>query len=196
LNNSRLTEPESSKENGASMTWNPVYIIFGAVYFIGLMLVGIWSARHKGDSNQYLNATSSLPMWVCALACIAANCGSLDLFAMMALGAQYGMLACHFYWIGAIPALLVVAFWLLPIYRSNRNLSILDFITLHYGNSTRSLVALCMAAMMLLIAGVSLYAAAQTLSDFLGWPFLRGVLIAAAVVLPFTPSSFTLVLYS
>lgn len=165
------------------MTWNPVYIVYAAIYFAGLVLVGIWSARHKGDSNQYLNATSSLPMWVCATACVAANCGSLDLFAMMALGAQYGMLACHFYWIGAIPALLVVAFWLLPIYRSNRNLTILDFIALHYGNTTRSLIALCMAAMMLLIAGVSLYAAAQTLNDFLGWGFLQAVLVAAAVVL-------------
>jgi solute:Na+ symporter, SSS family len=168
------------------MTWSPVYFVFAAIYFVGLILVGLWSARQKGDSNQYLNATSSLPMWVCALACIAANCGSLDLFAMMALGAQYGMLACHFYWIGAIPALLIVAFWLLPIYRSSRNLTILDFIALHYGNSTRSLVALCMATMMLLIAGVSLYAAAQTLNDFLGWPFLQGVLIAAAVVLFYT----------
>lgn len=168
------------------MAWNSVYLVFAAIYFAGLLLVGIWSARQKGDSNQYLNATSSLPMWVCALACIAANCGSLDLFAMMALGAQYGMLACHFYWIGAIPALLIVAFWLLPIYRSSPNLTILDFIALHYGNSTRTLVALCMATMMLLIAGVSLYAAAQTLNDFLGWSFLQGVLIAAAVVLFYT----------
>lgn len=168
------------------MAWNPLYILFGAIYFAGLILVGIWSARHKGDSNQYLNATSSLPTWVCATACIAANCGSLDLFAMMALGAQYGMLACHFYWIGAIPALLVVAFWLLPIYRSNRSFTILDFVALHYGNSTRSLVALCMATMMLLIAGVGLYAAAQVLNDFLGWPFLHGVLITAAVVLFYT----------
>ena len=168
------------------MAWNPVYLVFAAIYFAGLILVGIWSGRHKGDSNQYLNATSSLPLWVCALACIAANCGSLDLFAMMALGAQYGVLACHFYWIGAIPALLVVAFWLLPIYRSSRNLTILDFIALHYGNSTRSLVALCMATMMLLIAGVSLYAAAQTLYDFLGWSFLQGTVVAAAVVLFYT----------
>jgi SSS family solute:Na+ symporter len=168
------------------MAWSPIYLVVAAVYLAGLMLVGIWSARHKGDSNQYLNATSSLPTWVCATACIAANCGSLDLFAMMALGAQYGMLACHFYWIGAIPALLAVAFWLLPAYRRNRNPTILDFVGSHYGNTTRSLVALCMATMMLLIAGVSLYAAAQTLNAFLGWTFLQGTLVAATVVLFYT----------
>jgi solute:Na+ symporter, SSS family len=168
------------------MAPNPIYIALAAVYFAGLMLVGIWSARHKGDSNQYLNASSSLPTWVCASACIAANCGSLDLFAMMALGAQYGMLACHFYWIGAIPALLVVAFLLLPAYRRGRNPTILDYIGRHYGDATRSMVALCMAAMMLLIAGVSLSAAAQTITAFLGWTFLEGVLAAAAIVLFYT----------
>jgi solute:Na+ symporter, SSS family len=168
------------------MAPSPIYIALAAVYFAGLMLVGVWSARHKGDSNQYLNASSSLPTWVCASACIAANCGSLDVFAMMALGAQYGMLACHFYWIGAIPALLVVAFLLLPAYRRGRNPTILDYIGRHYGDATRSIVALCMAAMMLLIAGVSLCAAAQTITVFLGWTFLEGVVVAAAVVLFYT----------
>ena len=72
------------------MAPSPIYIALAVVYFAGLILVGIWSTRRGGDSNQYLNATSSLPLWVCATACIAANCGSLDLFAMMALAAQYG----------------------------------------------------------------------------------------------------------
>ncbi|MGO8759839.1 MAG: sodium:solute symporter family transporter [Terracidiphilus sp.] len=168
------------------MAGSSIYIAMAAVYFAGLILTGILSGRHKGDSNQYLNATSSLPAWVCTTACIAANCGSLDLFAMMALGAQYGMLACHFYWIGAIPALLVVALWLLPAYKRGRNPSILDFISRHYGSSTRSIVALCMAAMMMLIAGVSLCAVAQTVTVFLGWTFLHGVLVAAAIVLFYT----------
>jgi SSS family solute:Na+ symporter len=168
------------------MTWSPITIALAAAYFVGLTVIGILSSRHKGDSNQYLNATSSLPLWVCATACIAANCGSLDLFAMMALGAQYGMLACHFYWVGAIPALLAVAFWLLPAYRRSRNPTILDFIARHYGSDTRSMVALCMAAMMLLISGVSLCAVAQTVTAFLGWTFLQGVLVAAAVVLFYT----------
>jgi len=176
----------SSGETKHDMAWGPIYIALAAIYFAAIMVAGIRSARHKGDSNQYLNATSSLPLWICAMACIAANCGSLDIFAMMALGAQYGMLACHFYWIGAIPALLAVAFWLLPIYKRNRHPTILDFIARHYGNPTRSMVALCMAAMMLLIAGVGLYAVAETASAFLGWTFLQGILVAATIVLFYT----------
>ncbi len=168
------------------MASNPVYIALAAAYFAGLMVAGVRSARHKGDSNQYLNATSSLPAWVCAASSIAANCGSLDLFAMMALGAQYGLLACHFYWIGSIPALLVAAFVLLPAYRRGRNPTVLDYIGRHYGDATRSLVALCMAAAMLLIAGVSLCAAAQTAAALLGWTYLEGLLAAAAIVLLYT----------
>lgn len=169
-----------------TMKWGPIHIALAVVYFAGLMLTGIRSARHKGDSNQYLNATSSLPLWICAAACIAANCGSLDLFAMMAVGAEYGMPACQFYWIGAIPALLVVAFWLLPAYNRGRNPSILDFIGRHYGKATRSVVALCMATMMLLLAGASLYAVADIVTTLMGWTFLQGVLIAAPVVLFYT----------
>ena len=107
-------------------------------------------------------------------ACIAANCGSLDVIAMMALGAQYGILACHFYWIGAIPALIVVAFWLLPAYAQGRYPTVLDFIGRAYGAETRSLVALCMAAMMLLLAGVCLCAVAQVVVVFLGLDVLPG----------------------
>jgi SSS family solute:Na+ symporter len=150
---------------------------------VGLILVGILSGRGKSDSNQYLNATATMPLWACALACIAANCGSLDVVAMMALGAQYGMTACHFYWIGAIPALLAVAFWLLPAYRRSGSPTILNFIGRHYSQAAQSLVALCMAAMMMLIAGVSLSAFSQLVAAFLGWKFITAVSVAAPVVL-------------
>jgi SSS family solute:Na+ symporter len=168
------------------MVWRPVHFVIAAIYFVGLIVVGLVSGRGKGDSNQYLNATAAIPVWACALACIAANCGSLEVVSMMALGAQYGILACHFYWIGAIPALLVVAFWLLPVYKRSGAPTILDFIGKHYGEETQSLVAVCMAAMMMLIAGVSLSAFSQLMVAFVGWSFLKAVLIAAPVVLFYT----------
>jgi SSS family solute:Na+ symporter len=168
------------------MVWNRYTLFLAVTYFLGLLLVGILAGRKKQDSNQFLNATAALPLWVCITACIAANCGSLDVFAMMALGAQYGILACHFYWIGAIPALAVVAFWLVPAYASGRYPTVLDFIAHYYGRETRSLVALCMAAAMLLLAGVCLCAVAQVIVTFLGWSFLQGVLVTAPVVLFYT----------
>jgi solute:Na+ symporter, SSS family len=168
------------------MGWNRFHSLLALVYLAGLLLVGILAGRKKRDSNQFLNATAALPLWVCIVACIAANCGSLDVVAMMALGAQYGMLACHFYWIGAIPALVMLAFWLLPAYAQRRYPTVLDFIGRCYGPPTRSLVTLCMATTMLLLAGVCLCAVAQVLVTFLGWNFYQGVLVTAPVVLFYT----------
>lgn len=168
------------------MVWNPLHYLLGGTYLVALLALGVLASRRRETSNQFLNATASLPLWVCIISCIAANCGSLDVIAMMALGAQYGMLACHFYWIGAVPALVIVAFWLLPAYARGRYPTVLDFIAQYYGQATRSAVALCMAVMMLMLAGVCLCAVAQTASTFLGWNFGFGVAVTAAVVLFYT----------
>lgn len=168
------------------MSGSPLNYFLGGAYLLALLALGTLARRKRESSNQFLNATGALPLWMCIIACVAANCGSLDVIAMMALGAQYGMLACHFYWIGAIPALIVVAFWLLPAYARARYPTVLDFIADYYGERTKSAVALCMAAMMLLLAGVCLCAVAQTLTAFLGWSFGSGIAITTAVVLFYT----------
>ena len=168
------------------MIWNRFASLLGGLYFVALLALGVLASRRRESSNQFLNATASLPLWMCIAACIAANCGSLDVIAMMALGAQYGMLACHFYWIGAVPALVVVAFWLLPAYARGRYPTVLEFIGRYYGQQTQAVVALCMAAMMLLLAGVCLCAVAQTMTAFLGWSFGLGVLVTAALVVFYT----------
>lgn len=169
-----------------SMHWSPFDYVLGFIYFAALVGLGIIASRRDKNSNQFLNATASLPLWMCIVACIAANCGSLDVIAMMGLGAQYGMLACHFYWIGAVPALIAVALWLLPAYARGRYPTVLDFIARYYGQQTRSLVALSMAAMMLLLAGVCLCAVAQTMTAFMGWSFGMGIIACASVVLFYT----------
>lgn len=168
------------------MVWNGFDYFLAGAYLVGLLALGIFAGRRRSDSNQFLNASQSLPLWICIAACIATNCGSLDVIAMMALGAQYGILACHFYWIGSLPALIVVAFWLLPAYARGRYATILDFVAHSYGGTTRSVVALCMAAMMLLLAGVCLCAVAQTMATFARWSFGSAVAIVALVVLFYT----------
>ncbi len=148
--------------------------------------MGAVAGRRKRSSRQFLNATGALPLWICIVAAIAANCGSLEVIAMMALGAQYGMLACHFYWIGAIPALVVLAFWLLPSYTREGCPTVPEFVGRHYGTTTQLLVTTAMAAMMLLLAGVCLCAAAEVLTSFFGWKFYEGILLVAPVVLCYT----------
>ena len=168
------------------MVANRFQLILAVLYVMVLLVVGVIAGRRKQDAGQFLNAQGAFPFWVCAAAAIAANCGSLDVIAMMALGAQYGMLACHFYWIGAIPALVVLTFWLLPAYARERYPTILDFIERRYGYETRLLVALSMSAMMLLLAGVCLCATAQVIVSFLGWKFYQAILLVAPVVLFYT----------
>lgn len=168
------------------MHWEPLQAVLAVVYVCGLLLAGIVAARHKRDSNQYLNATASLPFWLCATACIASNCGSLDVIAMMALGAQYGMLACHFYWIGAVPALVVLGLWLIPAYAKGSYATVLDFIGNYCGASTRLAVTLSMALMMLLLSGVCLCAVAQAITALFGWSFLKAVLATTVVVAFYT----------
>jgi SSS family solute:Na+ symporter len=175
------------REALVDMVWTRFHLALAAIYLSGLIVVTILAGRRKNrDSNQFLNASGALPLWVCMVACIAANCGSLDITAMMALSAQYGILAVHFYWIGAIPALVVLAFWLLPAYSRGHYTSVPDFISQCYGTDTRTLVVLCMAIMMLLLSGVCLCAAAQVFATFLGWSFLGGVLLIAPLVLLYT----------
>jgi SSS family solute:Na+ symporter len=164
------------------MHWYPLQAALAVLYVIGLLVMGIVAARSKHDSNQFLNATGSLPFWLCAIACIASNCGSLDVIAMMALGAQYGMLACHFYWIGAVPALVVLGFWLIPAYARGHYPTVLDFIGSYCGARTRLVVTLSMALMMLLLSGVCLCAVAQAITTWLGWSFLKAILLATVVV--------------
>lgn len=171
---------------GRRLIWNKFHLLLAILYLGGLLLVGFLAGRKKQNSSQFLNATGSLPLWVCIAACIAANCGSMDVIVMMALGAQYGILACHFYWIGAIPALLVLVFWLLPAYAQRRYPTVLDFIAHYYGTEARAVITLGMSAIMLLLAGACLCAAAQVLQTFLGWTFFQGVLLTAMVVLFYT----------
>jgi SSS family solute:Na+ symporter len=164
----------------SSRLWiTPLVVAYLAV----TVCISGFARKSSRDSGQYLNATRSLPLWCSTLAFIAANCGALDVIAMMSLGAQYGALAFHFYWIGAVPALIVLALWLLPAYRISRAVTIFEFLGRHYGRATRTLVALSISVVMTMLTGIGLYAVAQVLSIYIGWSFLASVLVTAAVIL-------------
>lgn len=167
------------------MVWNRFTLALIVIYVLALGLAAHLAARRRLSGSQYLNATAALPLWVCLLASVAANCGSLDVIAMTALGAQYGLIVCHFYWLGAIPALLFLIFWLMPAYAERRYTSILDFIDRAYGSATREAVAFCVAMMMLLLAGVCLGALTQILATMWGWSFLPSALLLVVLVLSY-----------
>jgi solute:Na+ symporter, SSS family len=152
------------------------------IYFAATILVG-WLFRRKAHStSDFLHAARTLPTAVTAIAFVAANCGALEIVGIVSASAKYGAKTLHFYWVGAIPAMLFLSLCMMPIYMRSRALTVPEFLKLRFNQSTRSLNIACCAIMMVLISGISLYALAQVLRTFLGWSFTQTTLSAAAIV--------------
>ena len=158
-------------------------IILG--YFVVTLAVGYRLRRRMVSTNEYFLAGRSLPSIVTGIAFVAANCGALEVMGMVSTGAKYGARANHFYWLGAIPAMLFLALFMMPIYHRSRVRSVPEFLKLRYGESTRAFNALAFATMMVLVSGISLYAMAIILGTLVGWSFTTSVLVGAAVVLTY-----------
>ena len=158
-------------------------ILFLVIYFAVTVAIGWFSRRARSSANSFLNATRSLSLPVVSLSYLAANCGALDILGLNAAAAQYGVQAFHFYWIGAIPAMIFLSLWVMPVYRRSGIRSVPEFFEQRYGPDVRLLNACVVAITRLLLGGINLYAMAQVLEAILGLPFLSGVLLSAGVVL-------------
>jgi len=152
------------------------------LYFAITVLVG-WLARRKQTANQFLSASRSIPLWIASSAYLAANCGALEIVGLSAMAAQYGVQAFHFYWIGAIPGIVFLALWMMPVYRQSGVRSVPEYLELRYGPSLRLLNAAVLGTTMLLLGGISLYAMGQTLEVLVGISFIPSIAISASVVL-------------
>lgn len=143
-----------------------------------------WFANQQSDSaNAYLNSSRSLPLWIVTAAYLAANCGALEVIGLSAMAAQYGVQAFHFYWIGAIPAMVFLAIWMMPVYRRSGVRSVPEYLEVRYSPAVRLLNACVLAVIMLLLGGISLYAMGQVLQVVVGLNFGIGILLSAGVVL-------------
>lgn len=158
------------------------YAIIGG-YFAAILLVGYRLRKRMVSSTEFFLAGRSLPAIVTGIAFVAANCGALEVMGMVSTAAKYGARANHFYWLGAIPAMLFLSLFMMPIYHRSRVRSVPEFLKLRYGEATRAFNALSFATMMILVSGISLYAMAIILGALVGWSFTTSVLISAAVVL-------------
>jgi len=152
-------------------------------YFGISILIGWIARRHSESANSFLNASRSLPLPIVTAAFLAANCGALEIVGLSAMAAQYGAQAFHFYWIGAIPAMIFLALWMMPVYRRSGVRSIPEYLELRYGGGIRLLNACVLAVTMLLFGGISLYAMAEVLQVVAGMNFSASVLLSAGVVL-------------
>lgn len=161
---------------------NALVFLMIAVYMAASIVVGYLVRRHANTAPKFLHARGSLPTAVTALAFLAANCGALEIVGITATSAKYGALALHFYWLGAIPAMVFLALFMMPVYARSGAMTVPDFIRLRYDNRTHILSAVCLAVMMVLVSGISLYAISAVLHAFFGWNFSAISLAAASVV--------------
>ncbi len=156
------------------------------VYFVFVIGIGWVLKRYMKDANAFLEAGRSMPAWVAGLAFISTNLGALEVMGMTGSGAKYGMLTTHFYWIGAIPAMVFLALYMMPFYYGSKARSVPEYLKLRYDEKTRALNAVLFAVMTVLASGISMYALAILMEKVLGWNFHLSLILSAAIVLGYT----------
>ena len=158
------------------------YLIL-AIYFVAVLGIGFAAKRYIKTSLDYFLSGRSLPAWITGLAFISANLGALEILGMAANGAQFGVYTVHYYWVGAVPAMVFLGIVMMPFYYGSKVRSVPEYLRLRFNKQTHLFNALTFAFATVLIAGVNLYALALVLKLMLGWPILLGIVVAAAVVL-------------
>ena len=164
----------------------PIDYILIAVYFALVLGIGALARRSVSTSLDFFLSGRSMPAWVTGLAFISANLGAVEIFGMTANGAQFGVPTVHYYWIGAIPAMVFLGLVMMPFYYGSKVRSVPEFLLRRFGPATHLVNAISFAVAQVLIAGINLYALATVVNLLLGWPLPLSIVIAAAIVLAYT----------
>ena len=160
------------------------YLIIG-LYFVVTLAIGFVLRRRMRTSNDFFLSGRSLPSWVTGLAFVGANLGALEILGMGANAAQYGILQAHFYWIGAIPAMIFVAIFMMPFYYGSKTHSVPGFLKLRYNEATRGFNAITFGILTLLTSGINMYAAALVFNVLLGWSLDACIWLAALFIMTY-----------
>ncbi len=170
--------------HAAVLTWLD-YAIIG-IYFVFVLGVGVALRRSMRTSTDFFLSGRSVPAWITGLAFVSANLGAQEVIGMGASGAKYGIATSHFYWVGAIPAMVFVGLFMMPFYYGSRARSVPEYLKLRFDEKTRALNAVSFAVMTVFSSGVSMYAMGKLFNLLLGWSFDGSMLLAAAIVLAYT----------
>jgi solute:Na+ symporter, SSS family len=157
-----------------------------ALYFAFVLGIGWLVKKRVSTSEDFLTSGRSVPVWITSLAFIAANLGAQEVIGMCASGAKYGIMTAHFYWVGAIPAMLFVGVFMMPFYYGSRARSVPEYLKLRFDEKTRGFNAITFAAMTVFSSGISMYALGLLFQLVLGWSFTASVVLSATIVLIYT----------
>jgi solute:Na+ symporter, SSS family len=163
----------------------PVDYLILATYFVFVLGIGLIARRSVSDSLDFFLSGRSLPAWVTGLAFISANLGAVEIMGMSANGAQIGIATVHYFWIGAIPAMLFLGVVMMPFYYGSKVRSVPEFMFRRFGTKAHLVNAISFAVAQLLIAGVNLYLLGSIVHALLGWPLWSALIVAAIIVLSY-----------
>jgi SSS family solute:Na+ symporter len=153
------------------------------IYVAFVIGIGFALRRYLKSSSDFLTSGRSIPAWVTGLAFISANLGALELVGMAASGAKYGIATCHFYWVGAIPAMIFLAVFMMPFYYGSKARSVPEYLKMRFDERVRALNSIAFAVMTVFASGISMNALAKLLNQLLGWNYHVALWICSAVVL-------------
>ena len=153
------------------------------LYLLVVIAIGVALRRRTKTSEDFFLSGRSIPAWVAGLAFMSANMGAQEVIGMAASGAKYGMATSHFYWVGAVPAMVFLGLFMMPLYYGSRARSVPEYLKLRFDEKTRVLNAATFAFMTIISSGISMYAMGLLLNLLLGWQFDLSIWLWAGVVL-------------
>ena len=160
----------------------PIDIVILVLYFAVVVFIGFYVKGSTNTSEQFFLAGREMTAWIAGLSFVSANLGSLELMGWAGAAYQYGILAAHWYWIGAIPAMLFLGIVMMPFYYISKTHSVPGYLQLRYGEGARGLAAVSFALMTILMSGVNMYAMAVVMQTVLGWNMTVSIWVGAATV--------------
>lgn len=180
LLSSLLMAPAAVTEKMISLT--PVDMAIIIIYFVSVLAIGFYLKNYAKRGEDFFVAGREMTAWVAGLAFISANLGSLELLGWAGNAYQYGILAAHWYWVGAIPAMLFLALIMMPFYYICKTHSVPGYLELRYGHATSGLSAITFAVMTILMSGVNMYAMAVVMQVILGWNIHFSIWVSSLTV--------------
>src|SRR5271157_555819 len=159
-----------------------VDVVIIAFYFALVLAIGWYLRGQSNTGEDFFMAGREMTAWIAGLSFLSANLGSLELMGWAAAAYQYGILATHWYWIGAIPAMLFLALVMMPFYYISKTHSVPGYLKLRYGESSRALSSVCFAFMTVLMSGINMYAMALVLKVVLGWDISFSIWVSSITV--------------
>src|SRR3954454_22868014 len=166
----------------------PVDGVIIGFYFVLVLAIGLYLRRRANTGEDFFMAGREMTAWIAGLSFLYANLGSLELMGWAGSAYQYGILATHWYWIGAIPAMLFLGLVMMPFYYISKTHSVPGYLQLRYGEPSRALSAISFAFMTVLMSGINMYSMALVMKVVLGWNigfsiWVSSVTVAAYVAL-------------